>query len=44
VFGKVVEGREVIDQLRSVATTSRAGHQDVPVEDVVITRADVVEG
>jgi peptidyl-prolyl cis-trans isomerase B (cyclophilin B) len=44
VFGKVVEGREVVDQLRSVPTTSRAGHQDVPAEDVLITRAEVVEG
>ena len=44
VFGKVVEGREVVDQLRSVATTSRAGHQDVPAEDVVINRAELVEG
>ena len=43
VFGKVVEGTAVVDQLRSVATTTRAGHQDVPAEDVVITRAEVVE-
>ena len=43
VFGKVVEGIEVVDQLRGVATTTRAGHQDVPAEDVVITRAEVVE-
>jgi peptidyl-prolyl cis-trans isomerase B (cyclophilin B) len=44
VFGKVVEGRELVDQLRSVATTSRAGHQDVPAEDIVINRAELVEG
>ena len=43
VFGKVVEGIEVVDQLRGVATSTRAGHQDVPTEDVVITRAEVVE-
>jgi peptidyl-prolyl cis-trans isomerase B (cyclophilin B) len=43
VFGKVVEGTAIVDQLRSVATTTRAGHQDVPAEDVVITRAEVVE-
>ena len=43
VFGKVVEGTAIVDQLRSVATTTRAGHQDVPAEDVLITRADVVE-
>jgi peptidyl-prolyl cis-trans isomerase B (cyclophilin B) len=44
VFGKVVEGQDVVDQVRGVATTSRAGHQDVPSEDVVITRAELVEG
>jgi peptidyl-prolyl cis-trans isomerase B (cyclophilin B) len=44
VFGKVVEGRELVDQLRSVATTSRAGHQDVPAEDIVINRAELIEG
>lgn len=44
VFGKVVEGREVVDQLCSVATTTRGQHGDVPTEDVVITRAEIVEG
>jgi peptidyl-prolyl cis-trans isomerase B (cyclophilin B) len=44
VFGKVVEGQDVVDRVRGVATTSRAGHQDVPSEDVVITRAELVEG
>ena len=43
VFGKVVEGTAIVDQLRSVATTTRAGHQDVPAGDVVIARAEVVE-
>lgn len=42
VFGKVVEGMDVIDQIKGVATTSRAGHQDVPVEPVVILQATVV--
>jgi peptidyl-prolyl cis-trans isomerase B (cyclophilin B) len=41
VFGKVVEGMEVIDQIRTVKTTTRAGHQDVPVEPVVINKAVV---
>ena len=43
VFGKVVEGMDVVDQIRGVKTTSRAGHQDVPAEDVLITRAEVVD-
>ncbi|HEY8355432.1 MAG TPA: peptidylprolyl isomerase [Methylophilaceae bacterium] len=42
VFGKVVDGTEVVDAIRKVKTGSRAGHQDVPVEDVVIERAEVV--
>jgi peptidyl-prolyl cis-trans isomerase B (cyclophilin B) len=39
VFGKVTAGEEVIDKIRQVATTSRRGHQDVPVENVIIERA-----
>ena len=39
VFGKVVKGTEVVDQLRSVATGRKGFHDDVPVEDVVIEKA-----
>jgi len=39
VFGKVTAGTEVIDKIKKVATTNRKGHQDVPVENVVIERA-----
>jgi cyclophilin family peptidyl-prolyl cis-trans isomerase len=39
VFGKVTSGMDVIDKIVAVRTTSRAGHQDVPAEDVVITKA-----
>ena len=42
VFGKVVAGMEVVDAIRKVRTGNKAGHQDVPVEDVVIERAEVV--
>ncbi|MEW6132457.1 MAG: peptidylprolyl isomerase [Pseudomonadota bacterium] len=42
VFGKVVEGREVVDLIKKARTGSRAGHQDVPVEDIVITKAEIV--
>ncbi len=42
VFGKVAEGRDVVDKIRKVRTGSRGMHQDVPVEDVVIERAEVV--
>ena len=36
VFGRVVEGMDVVDQIKRVATTSREGHQNVPAQDVVI--------
>lgn len=42
VFGKVVEGMDVVDKIKAVKTASRAGHQDVPVEPVVIEKAVVV--
>lgn len=41
VFGKVIEGMDVIDQIKTVKTGSRAGHQDVPVEPVVIEKATI---
>ncbi|HXK56618.1 MAG TPA: peptidylprolyl isomerase [Gammaproteobacteria bacterium] len=39
VFGKVTAGMDVVDKLKSVATTTRMGHQDVPVEDLIIEKA-----
>ena len=42
VFGKVVEGQEVIDKIRKVRTGNKGGHQDVPLEDVVIESAELV--
>jgi cyclophilin family peptidyl-prolyl cis-trans isomerase len=36
VFGKVVDGMEVVDRIRRVKTDSQGGHDDVPVQDVVI--------
>lgn len=39
VFGKVTAGMDVIDKIRLVKTTSRKGHQDVPVDNVIIERA-----
>ncbi len=44
VFGKVVEGMEVVNQIKEVKTTSKAGHQDVPAEAVVIESAELIEG
>ncbi|MEO8156771.1 MAG: peptidylprolyl isomerase [Betaproteobacteria bacterium] len=42
VFGKVVEGREVIDKIKAVPTGNRGFHQDVPAEDVLIEKAQIV--
>jgi peptidyl-prolyl cis-trans isomerase B (cyclophilin B) len=42
VFGKVVEGMDVVMAISQVPTTARAGHQDVPVKDVVIEKAEFV--
>ncbi len=42
VFGKVTDGTEVVDKIRKVKTGSRGMHQDVPLEDVVIQRAEEV--
>lgn len=36
VFGKVTEGMDIVDKIKEVRTGNKAGHQDVPVEDVVI--------
>ena len=42
VFGKVVDGMDVVNKIKGVATTFRAGHQDVPAEDVIIESAEIV--
>ena len=42
VFGKVVEGMDVVDQIRAVKTGRSGYHSDVPVEAIVITKAEVV--
>jgi len=42
VFGKVIDGTDVVDKIRKVKTGSKGMHQDVPVEDVIIEKAEVV--
>jgi cyclophilin family peptidyl-prolyl cis-trans isomerase len=42
VFGKVVEGMEVVDAIATVRTTTKGPHGDVPVEPVIIKKASVV--
>jgi peptidyl-prolyl cis-trans isomerase B (cyclophilin B) len=40
VFGRVVDGADVVDRIKGVRTGSKGGHQDVPVDDVVLERAE----
>lgn len=42
VFGKVVEGMDVVDKIIKVKTTSKAGHRDVPADPVVIEKASIL--
>jgi len=43
VFGKVVDGMDAVNAIRAVPTTMKSGHQDVPSEDVVIEKAEVID-
>lgn len=43
VFGKVIEGMDIVDKIRKVPTTSRAGHENVPTENVVIEKVTIDE-
>ena len=42
VFGKVVEGKEIVDKIKKVETGNKNGHQNVPLDDVVIQKAEVI--
>jgi peptidyl-prolyl cis-trans isomerase B (cyclophilin B) len=42
VFGKVVQGKDVVDKLKSVSTGRKGFHDDVPMQDVVLEKAVVV--
>lgn len=43
VFGKVIDGTDVVEKIKGVRTGSAGFHQDVPLEDVIIEKAVVVE-
>jgi peptidyl-prolyl cis-trans isomerase B (cyclophilin B) len=42
VFGKIVEGKDTVDKIRKVKTGTKGMHQDVPVADVIIERAEEI--
>ncbi|HYS63030.1 MAG TPA: peptidylprolyl isomerase [Paraburkholderia sp.] len=43
VFGKVVDGLDIVEKIKKVKTGSKGFHQDVPVDDVVIEKAVIVD-
>jgi peptidyl-prolyl cis-trans isomerase B (cyclophilin B) len=43
VFGKVVDGMNVVDDIRKVATATTGGHQDVPAKPIIIEKVIVSE-
>ena len=43
VFGKVIDGSEVLDKIRAVSTGSSNGHQDVPIDPIIIEKVQIVE-
>ncbi len=43
VFGKVTDGMDVVRAIEACATGSQAGHQDVPIEDIVLEQARIVD-
>ena len=42
VFGKVIDGQDVVDKIKKVKTGDRSGHQNVPLDDVIIEKAEVI--
>ncbi|SDW99410.1 peptidylprolyl isomerase [Nitrosomonas oligotropha] len=42
VFGKVIEGQDVVDKIKKIKTGDHAGHQNVPLENVIIEKAEVI--
>jgi peptidyl-prolyl cis-trans isomerase B (cyclophilin B) len=42
VFGKVIDGLDVVEQIEETDTTSRKGYQDVPVDVIIIEKAEII--
>jgi len=42
VFGKVIEGKDVVDKIKKVETGNKSGHQNVPLDDVILQKAEEI--
>lgn len=43
VFGEVISGMDIVDAIKKVKTTFRGGHDDVPKEEIIITKASIID-
>ena len=43
VFGKVIDGMDIINKIKAVPTTRKGGHSDVPADDVIIEKVEITE-
>ncbi len=43
VFGKVVKGMEVVDRIKEVTTGNHRGHQNVPLEPIILEKAEILD-
>jgi peptidyl-prolyl cis-trans isomerase B (cyclophilin B) len=43
VFGRVTDGMDVVESIKGVKTGGRQGHQDVPIDDVIIEKAELID-
>ncbi|MCK5336507.1 MAG: peptidylprolyl isomerase, partial [Gammaproteobacteria bacterium] len=43
VFGKVLEGMDIVDNIVAVPTTVKAGQSDVPVDSIIINKASIID-
>jgi len=42
VFGRIVEGLHVLDQMKGIPTGSKLGHKDVPLSDILLEKVEVI--
>lgn len=43
VFGKVIDGMDTVDKIKKVKTTSKGYHQDVPIDNIIIEKMEIIE-